>query len=78
MLSLSFVSVQNLVGEVVLPTFKVGLSTSAQGRKFHKGMPLGQSNIEGSSLRFPSLLIIDCVILAIKTKQHSNRGGALK
>lgn len=44
-LSLSFVPVQNLAGEAVLPTFKVGLSTSAQGRKSHKGMPLGQSNM---------------------------------
>lgn len=77
-LRLSFVSVQNRTGQIVLPTFKVGLSTSAQRRKSHKGMPLGQSNIDGSSWRLPSQLIIDCIILTIKTKQHRNRGRLLK
>lgn len=77
-LCLSFVSVQSLTGETVLPTFKVGLSTSAQRRKSNKSLPLGQSNIDGSSRRLPSQLITDCIILTIKTKQHRNRGRLLK
>lgn len=70
-LALCLVSVQSTAHEVVLQTFRRHHLQLTNLRKFLKGMPRSQPNLDSFSLRLSSQVILDCIKLTIKANHHN-------